>query len=113
MEDLDSPPADTRVLLVPFGRREELNWLMRSRLCVLPRSDADAWSSSEPSLAARLLLLHGPGVEHQVLVRRVSEWFAMARRELESLGAPQPMDEAALCCKVAPDRAGSVVDHRG
>ena len=102
MEELDSPPADTRVLLVPFGQPEALSWLMNSRLCLLPSWDIDERSAAEPGLAARLLLLHGPGVEHQMLVSRVSEWFPLARRELEHLGAPQPIDEATLCCKVAP-----------
>ena len=102
MDSLDFPPADTGVLLVRMSRRAELDWLMTSRTCVLPDRDPGSSRPFEPSLSANFLLLHGPGVENQMLVRRVSDWYPMDRTQLEGAGAPGPNSGAALCCRVAP-----------
>ena len=90
MDSLDFPPAETGVLLVRMSRRADLDWLMTSRTCVLPDRDADSSRPFEPSLSASFLLLHGPGVENQMLVRRVSDWYPMDRSQLESAGSPGP-----------------------
>jgi hypothetical protein len=101
MEALELPPADTDVLLVRIERNTDLDWIMKSRTCVLSGEAPVASRRVEAALGAKLLLFHGPGVAHQMLVRRIGEWFPRDAADLEGAGVPGPFVRTALCCDIA------------